>query len=213
MSKTEMSPTSEQCLLVGIAGGSASGKTSFTAALDRHLSSDRPPLRVETIGMDRYFYRGQGPGPVFTSPSTGETMPDNNHPESADNARLLQELDARRADAAAPDVILLEGLMALHLAEIRSRCDLRIFIDLDADVRALRRMIRDMAGARGNSTPEFISRYYRECARVGHRRYVEPSRESADLILRGDADPERTVPMVAAVIRHLAQAGNSTGNP
>src|SRR4051794_21549783 len=106
-------------IVVSIAGGSASGKTTFTAALEKELAHGEPPLRVEAIGMDRYFYRGKSPGPVFLSPSTGETMADNNHPDSADNARLIEDLDARRIAPGAPDVILLEGLMALHLAEVR----------------------------------------------------------------------------------------------
>jgi uridine kinase len=190
-------------VLVGIAGGSASGKTTFTAALEKELAHGRSPIRVEAIGMDRYFYRGKSPGPVFTSPSTGETLADNNHPHSADNARLVQDLDARFADPAAPDVILVEGLMALHVEEIRARCDLRVYVDLEQDVRALRRLLRDMSGVRGNPDPQFIARYYCECARVGHERYVEPSRAHADMILRGDGDLTRTVPVFAAVIHDL----------
>jgi len=190
-------------LVVAIAGGSASGKTTLTAAIEAHLRDGEPTLRVEIVGMDRYFYRGKAPGPMFTSPSSGQTMADNNHPDSADNARLVADLDARLAEPDAPDVIIVEGLMALHNGEIRARCDLRVFVELEADVRAVRRMLRDMSGARGNADPAFIASYYRECARVGHERYVEPSRQHADLILRGDADPARTVPMVAAVVRSL----------
>ncbi|MCX6382401.1 MAG: hypothetical protein NT023_23480 [Armatimonadetes bacterium] len=91
--------------------------------------------------------------------------------------------------------------MTLHVEEIRSRLDLRLFMELDADVRAVRRIWRDMSGARGNTDPKFIGTYYLECARVGHALYVEPSRVHADLILRGDADFQRTVPLVMAVIR------------
>jgi uridine kinase len=194
------------CAVIGIAGGSASGKTTFTAALEKDLASGHPPLRVEAIGMDRYFHRGKTPGPVFVSPSSGETMPDNNHPLSADNARMIEDLDARRAAANAPDVILVEGLMALHIDELRERCDLRVFVELDADLRALRRLLRDMAGIRGNPDPHFISTYYRECARVGHERYVEPSRRHADLIIRGDSDFGRIAPMIAAVIHYRIAA-------
>ncbi|HZO87873.1 MAG TPA: hypothetical protein VFB38_05995 [Chthonomonadaceae bacterium] len=187
--------------IVGIAGGSASGKSTFTAALVRTLAAGEPPLRAEVLGMDRYFYRGTEGGPTFISPSTGRQMADNNHPESADNARLVADLEARRTAEDAPDVLIVEGLMALCVPIIRERLDLRLFIELDADERALRRLLRDMSGARGNTDPNFIVTYYRECARVGHARHVEPSRCHADLILRGDADFERIAPMVAAVIR------------
>jgi uridine kinase len=187
-------------LVVGIAGGSASGKSTFTTALTRLLNAE-PPLRTEVLGMDRYFFRGAEGGPRFISPSTGKEIPDNNHPQSADNARLVADLEARAAAEDAPDVLIVEGLMALHVPEIREQLDLRLFLELDADERALRRLLRDMSGARGNTDPHFIATYYRECARVGHARYVEPSRVHADLILRGDADFDRVGPMVASMIR------------
>ena len=190
-------------IIVGIAGGSASGKTTFTSALVQELARGDSLLIVEVVGMDRYFYRGAAGGPMFVSPSTGETLPNNNDPNSADNARLVADLDIRCASENRPDVIIIEGLMALHVPIIREQCVLRLFVDLDADVRALRRMIRDMNGQRGNPDPEFISRYYRECARVGHDTYVQPSRVHADLILRGDSDFARTAPMIAATIRAL----------
>ncbi len=98
--------------------------------------------------MDRYFYRGAPGGPAFVSPSTGKSLPDCNHPDSADNARLLAELHARRQDDA-PDVLIVEGLMALHVPEIRQRLDLRLFVELDADERALRRLLRNL----GRGTP------------------------------------------------------------
>ena len=194
-------------LLTGIAGGSASGKTTFAAALQAALTERG--LSVKTMGMDRYFYREKPGGPRFVSPTTGEEMPDNNHPNSADNARLIADLQSQRAAADAPDVIVLEGLMTLHLPELREILDLRLFIELDADVRALRRLLRDMNGGRGSTDPQIISAYYRECARVGHERYVEPSRAHADLILRGDADFDRTAPMVADLIAARVAQGNA----
>ena len=189
----------DKSYIVGIAGGSASGKTTFVAELLKVLAQHEQ-IKVEVVGMDKYFYRGLNGGPSFTSPSTGETLPDNNAPGSADNARLVADLDLKSTAEEAPDVIIVEGLMTLHIEEIRKRCDLRIFIELDADLRALRRMLRDMNGGRGNTDPIFISTYYRECARVGHANYVEPSRVHADLILRGDSDFSRTAAIVARTI-------------
>jgi len=191
--------------VVGIAGGSASGKTTFSAALQRLLTGEPAPLRIEMFAMDRYFYRGGPGGPRFISPSTGEELPDNNHPNSADNARLIGDLDARCCAEDAPEVILVEGHMALHVAELRERFDLRLFVELDADERALRRLLRDMTGGRGNTDPHWIATYYRECARVGHAKYIEPSRIYADLILRGDADFERTAGFVADILRARAR--------
>lgn len=187
--------------VVGIAGGSAAGKSAFTSVLVRQLTEQKPALTVEVFGMDRYFYRGAEGGPKLTLPSTGQELANNNHPDSADNARLVADVQARRATEDRPDVLIVEGLMALHVPLIREQLDLKLFIELDADVRALRRLLRDMSGARGNTDPQFIATYYRECARIGHNQYVEPSRVHADLILRGDADFERTAPMIATLIR------------
>jgi len=187
-------------LVVGIAGGSASGKTTLTKALLDYLSVRDPSLRVEALGMDKYFYRNAPGGPRFVSPSTGEELPDNNHPDSADNARLAAELDTRIRGADAPDVLIVEGLMALRVPEIRERLDVRVFVELDADLRALRRLLRDMNGERGTTDPHWIATYYRECARVGHHTYVEPSRVYADLIVRGDADFTRITPLMAGAL-------------
>src|SRR5579875_523261 len=97
-------------VVVGIAGGSASGKTTLVQHLAHALANGSPPLHAEVIGMDRYFYRGAPGGPTFISPSTGERLPDNNHPDSADNARLIADIEALRASENAPDVILVEAL-------------------------------------------------------------------------------------------------------
>lgn len=188
----------KRTLVVGMAGGSASGKTTFTKRLLEWFEAQ--PLRVELVNMDKYFYRGKDGGPTLVLPSTGEVMADNNHPNSADNARLVADMDARCSAEDAPEVFIVEGLMALAVEEIRSRLDVRIFMELEPDVRALRRMLRDMEGGRGNTDPRFIATYYLECARIGHGKYVEPSRANADLILRGDADFERTVPLVGGLI-------------
>jgi uridine kinase len=187
-------------LIVGIAGGSASGKTTFTAALQASFASKYPEVSLLALGMDRYFYRGAHGGPVFTSPTSGESLPNNNHPNSADNARLIADLQSMSTAPDAPDLIIVEGLMTLHVDELRALLDIKIFVELDADVRALRRLLRDMNGGRGNTDPAWIAQYYRECARVGHNAYVEPSRAYADLIIRGDSDFDTIAPIVAAAI-------------
>jgi len=188
-------------LVVGIAGGSASGKTTFTAALKASFERDFPDVKLEAFGMDRYFYRGAAGGPVFVSPTSGESLPNNNHPNSADNARLIADLETKRTAPEAPDLIIVEGLMTLHLDDLRTLLDIKLFIELEADIRALRRLLRDMNGGRGNTDPHWIATYYRECAREGHNAYIEPSRVHADLIIRGDSDFDKTAPMVAAAIR------------
>ena len=195
----EITRSERGAVVVGIAGGSAAGKSTFAAALAEALRAGG--LEVEVLGMDRYFSRDPVSGPSFVSPSTGQTHFDANHPDSADNARLVSDLEARRSAEDGPDVVIVEGLMALHVPTIREILDLRLFIELDADERALRRLLRGMNSGRASADTAGIVTYYRECARVGHALYVEPSRAHADLILRGDSDFGRTAALVATIVR------------
>ena len=185
-------------VIVGVGGGSASGKSTLADALAEALTERL--RQVETFALDRYVREDREAGPHFVSPSTGERCFDWNHPDACDLGRLVADLDRLASAPDAPDVLLVEGLMALHFPDLRRRLSLRLFVDLDADVRALRRLLRDMAGGRASRDPEFIARYYLESARVGHARYVEPSRAHADLILRGDADFARLTPLLCAAV-------------
>ena len=191
--------------IVGIAGGSASGKSSLAAALQAALVEGPPSLRVELSGMDRYFRRLEDGAPTLALSTGGELRLDRNHPESADNLRLVADVRHRCAEPDAPEVIIIEGLMALHVPEIRALLDLKLFVELDADVRALRRMLRRRG--RGADEPMLLahlvggSGYYRECAKVGHALYVQPSSAYADLIIRGDANLTHSACLLAEVVR------------
>jgi uridine kinase len=197
-------------IVVGIAGGSASGKSTLAGALAGALQQI-PGRRPAVVAADRYMHKDKSRGPTFFSRSAGELMFNANHPDSVDWDRLLIDLEAQLRQGDSPDVILVEGLMVLHEPRMRQRLDLRLFVELDADERALRRLLRDMQGGRASRDPLFIANYYRESARVGHMRYVEPSRVHADLIVRGDADWERLRPLLLAAIeerlRHAATMG------
>jgi len=115
--------------LVGIAGGSASGKSTFTAALLSALEARDAALRIETRSTDQFWQDRNGP-PRFISPSTGEERFHFNHPDALDQQALFAELDQLAETA---DVVLLEGLMVLHVPAVRERLDLRLFVELDAD--------------------------------------------------------------------------------
>jgi uridine kinase len=188
--------------LIGLAGGSASGKSTFAEALVQALRAARADLAVEKISTDDYFLPNETI-PTFQSPTRGGALPDYNRPDSLDAARLLRDLDARRSATGCPDVLLVEGLMVLHLPEIRDQLDLRLFIELDADQRALRRLVRNLGhnyDPSDDNSAQGIANYFLESAKVGHEKYVEPSRRCADLILRGDGDFSRIAPMVAVLV-------------
>jgi uridine kinase len=194
------------CVIVGIAGGSASGKSTLTSALAAAMQRLHQ-RRVRILTTDRYMQNDRSLGPTFFSQTTGTHMFDANHPDAIAWNQVLRDLDDLLQQTDGPEVILVEGHLLLHEPTIRARLDIRLFVDLDADERALRRLLRDMQGGRANRDPHFIATYYRESARLGHMRYIEPSRVHADLIVRGDALWERIEPLLVAIIEdRLAHA-------
>ncbi len=199
--------------IIGIAGGSASGKSTFCDALVQELTGSTLALSAAVISTDGYFL-SHDVIPRFVSPTRGEALPDYNRPDSLNLDRLLCDLDTQRGAPTRPDVLLVEGLTVLHLPEIRERLDLRLFVELDADQRALRRMVRNLGhdyDPIADGSAEGIANYFLELAKVGHEKYVEPSRRFADLILRGDGNFRRSAEMVAEMVRGLIIRSQNRG--
>ena len=186
--------------VIGIAGGSASGKSTFTSVLNDQLMRGGCGTTTLILHMDEY-YVDKPERPTFEFSFTGQEQWDYDNPGAFDNLRLVSDIKHHTIASEAVNVIIVEGLMVLHQETIRELLDLKLFIDLESDERALRRLLRDMGGHRINTDPQFIACYYRECARIGHIRFVEPSRVYADLTFRGDADFTQVAAMIAAVIR------------
>lgn len=190
--------------VIGIAGGSASGKSTFSNILAGRLTSAGCSTTALVFHMDDY-YLDKSKRPTFRFSFTGREMWDYDNPDAFDHLRLVS--DIRSHTGATDDVVIVEGLMVLFHESIRDLLDLKLFIDLEVDERALRRLLRDMSGHRIDTDPEYIACFYRECARVGHTRFVEPSRAYADLTFRGDADFTRISSMIAAIITADGDAG------
>ncbi len=186
-------------LVVGIAGGSASGKSTLTAALSEALR-EALGRRSATLAIEEYMNSLRTNSPTFLYTMTGEMLFNADHPDAIDWDILLRDLDALLAQENAPDIVFLEGHLILHEPSVRERMHVRLFVDLDADERVLRRLLRDVQSGRVNPDPVFIANYYREAARVGHAQFIEPSRVHADLIVRGDADWQRLRPYLLAIL-------------
>jgi uridine kinase len=178
--------------VVTIAGGSASGKSTLSQRLAERL---RENTTVDLVSIDSFMRREDPTAPHFDFQFDGTSTFNFNHPESVDLPALLSTISGSSAD-----VTILEGLMTLAIPELRALSSLTLFIDLDADVRAIRRMERDIRIGRGGGDPKYIAAYYLECARIGHRDFVETSKQYADVILRGDADLDRTCNLVAQLV-------------
>jgi uridine kinase len=188
------SDTLRKPLVVGIAGGSASGKTTLAVRLAEALSD----LQVQVMHMDRYYRPVK---PRILAPITRVVYDDHNHPDSFDLPQLVRDLDALLAAGPAPQVIIVEGLMTLHDDTLRSRLDLGIFLDVQSDERIVRRLKRNLA--RGGDYDQ-IAAFYLDTVRYRHQEFVEPSRWHADIVLNGSQTSGRGLDLVVEWMRRHA---------
>ncbi len=183
--------------IVGIAGGTGAGKTSFAHILFDCLGEDR----ATGIAYDAY-YRD------FSHISADQRAQINfDHPDALETDLLVQHLQAlsrgetvsiptydftthsrthRTLEICPRPVIIVEGILLLVEQILRDVLDLKIFVDTPPDIRLIRRISRDV-DERGR-TPESVALQYLETVRPMHDTYVEPSRKYADLIVCGDRD-------------------------
>lgn len=178
--------------IVGIAGGTGSGKTTVA----KRIAAALPPSHVMTIEHDAY-YRDRSD---LSSEDRAQLNYD--HPESLQTELLVEHLDQLRAGHAVDvpiydfkehkratesrrinptPIVLVEGILVFVDPRLRERLDIKIFVDTDADIRIFRRIRRDMEH-RGRTFDSVREQYYRT-VRPMHLEFVEPSKRTADLII------------------------------
>jgi uridine kinase len=199
-------------ILIGIAGGTGSGKTSFAEKLRRRLGAEL----CQSIAQDSYYKDGSALAPE------AQAAINYDHPDAFDTSLLVQDLRDLKAgrpvpclsydhasysrkvlpDALAPrPVILLEGILILAEEPLRRLMDIKLFIDADADVRILRRLRRDLK-ERGRAF-ESVESQYLGSVRPMHLEFVEPSKRWADLIVPEGAQNEVALEAVVARARAM----------
>jgi uridine kinase len=199
-------------VLVGIAGGTGSGKTSLATKIQERVGIDRCLL----LAQDAYYKDGSRLDPE------AQAAINYDHPEAYDTSLLVQDLRDLKAgrpvphltydhasyarqvlpDARTPQpVVILEGILVLAEESLRRLMDIKLFIDADADVRILRRLDRDIQD-RGRSF-ESVQRQYLGSVRPMHLEFVEPSKRYADLIIPEGARNEVALEAVVARIRAM----------
>ena len=201
-------------LVIGIAGGSGSGKTTLARNIADYFAD-----RISILRHDDY-YRAQDDIPMEVRVQTNY-----DHPHAFDTALLLSHLDALREgrDVDSPiydyanhtrsgevrhvkacSVILLEGILILENKEVRDRLDMKIFVDTDADVRIVRRIMRDVK-KRGRSL-ESVTKQYLTTVKPMHDAFVEPSKRYADIIIpEGGKNPVACGTIIDKIERHLTE--------
>lgn len=178
--------------IVGISGGSASGKSTLCERIENALTE----YNVITFHMDNYF-KPEKLRPYVKAPITEKMYIDDNHPETMDLSQLKQDLSVIINKAQA-DIVIIEGLLTLFDDEICRQLDLKLYVECRADERIVRRLKRNMEW--GLSFDE-ISNVYLDMVRYRHDEYVEPSKWKADLILNGSLLSEKAVEIIAGAVK------------
>ena len=171
--------------VIGIAGGTASGKSTLCEKLEKQLSG----LRVYAIHMDTYFKWNALPTAV--SHLSGKTYDDYNSPETVRWDDFHQAFE--EAVAGDFDVVLVEGLLVLWDEYLRGKLDIRVFVDCRADERIVRRIRRNTTW--GLSFDE-ITDVYLDMVRFRHDQYVEPTKWTADILINGSGSTDMICDML-----------------
>lgn len=180
--------------IIGIAGGSCSGKTTFTNKLVNTLTD----LNIHVFHMDDYF-KEEEDRPHTHSHISGIVYVDDNHPLTMDLPKLAKDLEAV-VNENNYDVIIVEGLLTLQDDKIYSLLDLKLFVDCRADERIVRRLKRNMAW---DESFDEITDVYLDLVRFRHDEYVEASKWRADFILNGTLASEKALNIVANTVKPL----------
>lgn len=178
--------------VIGIAGGSASGKSYLCDKLERSLKD----LKVEVIHMDDYF-KQETQRPYSKAFISDRMYVDDNHPQTMDLPQLSSDLE-KLLEQGGMDVIVIEGLLTLWDKNIYEKLDLKLFVDCRADERIVRRLKRNM---QWGLTFDEISNVYLDMVRYRHDEYVEPSRWRADIIFNGSHFSEKALDVIVNHIR------------
>jgi len=177
--------------VIGIAGGSASGKSTLCQQLEKALAG----RKITVFHMDNYF-KPKEKRPYVAAPITKKMYTDDNHPTTVDLPQLKQDLAAAISEASA-DIIIVEGLLTLHDDEICQVLNLKLYVECRPDERIVRRLRRNMA--RGLTFDE-ISDVYLDMVRYRHDEYVEPSKWKADLIINGSMFSSKALDIIVREI-------------
>jgi uridine kinase len=197
-------------LIIGVAGGTGSGKTTVTRKIEEAVGSGR----VAVIPQDAYYLD------LTHLDRDARRRTNYDHPDAFDTALLVRHLaeikEGRPVDRPVYSfvednrlpqtvrvvpcpVVVLEGLFVLYEAAVRDLLDIKVFVDADPDVRFIRRLRRDTR-ERGRTTEAVIDQYL-ATVRPMHLQFVEPSKRWADLIVPHGGHNEVALDVLATKIR------------
>jgi len=201
-------------IIIGIAGGTGSGKTTLVNKLIDILGD-------EVVALTHDYYYKSNEHLSFEERSKLNF----DHPNAFDTETLINDLkelkDGNSIDRPSYDfvkhtrisektkvfpkkVIIVEGILIFENKELRELLDIKVFVDTDADVRIIRRILRDVK-ERGRELDSVINQYL-ETVREMHESFVEPSKKHADIIIPQGGHNEVACSMLVDKIRMLLDA-------
>ena len=204
-----------QPVVIGIAGGSGSGKTTVAEAILERVGHQR----IAIVSHDAY-YRDETDKPFEERLKTNY-----DHPDSLETELMVEQLKQLRAGrpiempvydftqyrrgaetrrVEPQPVIIVEGILIFVDRAVRDLCDAKIFVDVDADLRLIRRLKRDVYERR--RALDSILQQYLDTVRPMHLEFVEPSKRYADIILPGGGFNTVGLDLIAARVRDLLDA-------
>ena len=199
-------------VIIGIAGGTGSGKTTVARAIYDRVGKDR----IEWISHDSYYRNFDGYSPEQRHQINFD------HPDSLETELLTRHLDvlAKGSSVEVPvydfathsrksetqrveprKVVIVEGILVLAEAELRKRIDIKLFVDTPADIRFVRRLTRDIE-SRGRSLQSVIQQYL-TTVRPMHEEFVEPSKRYADLIIPEGGENQVAINAIISRVEQL----------
>src|SRR5205085_4676775 len=202
-------------VIIGIAGGTGSGKTTVARAIYDRVGRDR----IEWISHDSYYRNFDGLSHEERTKINFE------HPDSLETELLVRHLDvlskgssvevpkydfathSRRQETQRVEprrVIIVEGILVLAEPELRKRIDIKLFVDTPADIRFVRRLIRDIE-SRGRSLTSVVDQYM-TTVRPMHEEFVDPSKRDADLIIPEGGEHQAALDAIISRVEHLLAA-------
>ena len=179
-----------EVLMIGIGGGSASGKSTLAQILKEAFSDE-----VSILKLDYYYYDKEH----FEVP---EEKINFDHPNSFEISLLIEQLEKlrqgkpverpvysyktnerldRTKNVEPSRIIIVEGILALYYQKLCEQYDLKIYIDTDSDIRLMRRITRDIKER--DRTLESVKKQYVSTVKPMHEQFVEPSKSKADIII------------------------------
>jgi len=204
-------------LVIGIAGGSGSGKTTVANMIIQHVGAEK----IAYLPHDAYYKD------LSNLPEAQRHLINFDHPNSLETSLLIQHViqlkkglpielpiydfrihcrTSQTQRIEPKSVIIVEGILIFAEAELRELFDVKIFVDTDPDIRFIRRLQRDIL-ERGRSTESVIQQYL-STVRPMHLEFVEPSKRYADIIIPEGGLNTVAIDMVVARINALLQEAN-----